>query len=72
METIQKTIHKNATITMNEETKGKIAITIKAENGETKEYKVTIQKVTDLGLESVKIDDNECTIKKRKLRNIYR
>ena len=52
----------NATITMNEETK-EIAITIKAENGETKEYKVTIQKVTDLGLESVKIDDNECTIK---------
>ena len=47
---------------MNEETK-EIAITIKAENGETKEYKVTIQKVTDLGLESVKIDDNECTIK---------
>ena len=46
----------------NEETK-EIAITIKAENGETKEYKVTIQKVTDLGLESVKIDDNECTIK---------
>ena len=52
----------NATITMDEETK-EIAITIKAENGETKEYKVTIQKVTDLGLESVKIDDNECTIK---------
>ena len=52
----------NATITMDEETK-EITITIKAENGETKEYKVTIQKVTDLGLESVKIDDNECTIK---------
>ena len=52
----------NATITMDEGTK-EITITIKAENGETKEYKVTIQKVTDLGLESVKIDDNECTIK---------
>ena len=46
----------NATITMDEGTK-EITITIKAENGETKEYKVTIQKVTDLGLESVKIDD---------------
>ena len=53
METIQKTTHKNATITMDEGTK-EITITIKAENGETKEYKVTIQKVTDLGLESVK------------------
>ena len=48
-----------ATITMDEETKD-IKITVKAENGETKEYTVTLQKVTDLGLEIVTVDDKEC------------
>ena len=37
-----------------------ITICVKSENGQEREYKVTIKKVTDLSLESVKVDDNEC------------
>ena len=50
---------KTEKITVNEEIT-EIAVYVKAENGDEKEYKVTIQKVTDLGLDSVKVDGEEC------------
>ena len=49
----------NATVTVNENTK-EIKIFVKAENGDVKEYTITIKKVTDLSLSSVKVDDVEC------------
>ena len=39
-----------------------VTITVKAENGEEKQYKVTIIKVTDLSISSIKADGKECTI----------
>ena len=40
-----------------------IVITVKAENGDEQQYEVTIKKVVDLSLTSVKVDDVECEIK---------
>ena len=39
-----------------------IKIYVKSESGDIKEYLLTIQKVTDLRLDSVKVDDQECII----------
>lgn len=39
-----------------------IKIYVKSESGNIKEYLLTIQKVTDLRLDSVKVDDQECII----------
>ena len=39
-----------------------IKIYVKSESGDIKEYLLTIQKVTDLRLDSVKVDDQECAI----------
>ena len=44
------------------ENETEVTITVKAENGEEKQYKVTILKVTDLGIDSIKVDEQECVI----------
>ena len=38
----------------------KFNITVKAENGEENTYEITINKVTDLGITSIKANDVEC------------
>ena len=40
-----------------------ITIVVRAENGDEKQYEVTIKKVVDLSLTSVKVDDVECEVK---------